>query len=90
MSRRRQHAGNRSSTRSNVEQRIEFHAQSVAECYQVVQKEIERYQTMLHRHTIHGHPMSDSDQLKLIAKRNAASRIARLIRFGVVSNGNGV
>lgn len=68
---------------------LKFIAKDVNECYHIARDEAERYQEMANRISIYrprgSRPMTTEDELRykmLIAKRNAASHIARLIRFG--------
>lgn len=54
---------------------------TLEECYQVARAEAERYQTLINKLPNDKEHHRDLDILT--AKRNAASRIARLIRHGI-------
>lgn len=69
---------------------LRFAALDVNECYHIARDEAERYQEQAT--ALAQGPISASSEGKraiLLAKRNAAGRIARLIRFGHFENGNG-
>lgn len=59
----------------------EYHAQTVEECYRLAWDEAERYQRLLNE-LVNEPDLASVEFSKLMAKRNAASRIARLIRYG--------
>lgn len=61
-----------------------FNAQTVGECFDIAQEEANRYQQQLENrdHAATGDKWTQQEHMRLMAKRNAASRIAQLILYG--------